>query len=287
MRLREIVHTAGIAAALTVGCLASVGANRSNLKQVQDEIAGVLTHRILQRAEVSVLVVSMDNAEVVFSRGADRPLIPASNMKLVAVATALELLGPHWDCSGLPGAQPGETLAELAPRILKPSNNALADALMARMPAAAGRPELCPQLLAAETWGERQLFLRGERWPDGSGLSRSGLMSAHTTVRLLWYMVGAGAAEEFILALPTSGVDGTLRRRMTGTAAQGRVRAKTGTLRGVSALSGYLITYDGEWLVFSIIFNGYSSEHPPVRRLQDQICAALVRLAREDVVAER
>lgn len=262
-------------------CGASVGtAQTSELRAVQNRIAGLLAHPIV--ADAGVLVVSEETGEVIFSHRAENGLIPASNMKVVLVATALELLGEHWDCSDLPGALPGEPLALLAGRILKPSDNALADALMEHLPAAAGRPELTPDQLCAEVWGDRGLFLLGASWPDGSGLSRMALISPETLVRMLLHMDGASTREAFLQALPTSGVDGTLRRRMIGTAAQGRVRAKTGTLTGVSALSGYLRTIAGERLVFSIIFNGHTCEHARVRRLQDQICSALVKLdARE------
>ena len=272
----------------TVASLASMPAQAStrSLRVVQNEVAGLLAHPILRQAEVSVLVVSMESGRVVFSRDAQKGLIPASNMKLVLVATALELLGPDWDCSALPGARPGETLAELSGRILKPSDNDIADALMALLPAAAGRPELLPDQLCAETWGERELFLRVERWPDGSGLSRAALLSAETAVKLLRYMANGRTRDAWMRALPTSGRDGTLRLRMRGTAAEGRVRAKTGSLTGVSALSGYLVTSSGEQLVFGMIFNGFDCELRRVRRLQDQLCAALVTLEREAVFAE-
>lgn len=284
--LRPRALTIMLPAALVL-CGVSEGiAQGSDLRAVQNRIAGLLTHPILREARVSVLVVSLDSDREVFSRNASLRLIPASNMKLVVGATALELLGPDWDCSALPGARPGETLARLASRIQKPSDNALSEALMAALPAAAGRPDLSPEQLCAETWGERGFFLRGERWPDGSGLSRSALMSAETVVKLLRYMDGASSREQFIAALPVSGVDGTLRNRMKGTVAEGRVRAKTGSLTGVSALSGYLETMHGERLVFAIIFNGFTCELPRVRRLQDQLCSALVTLQREDVCAE-
>ena len=61
--------------------------------------------------------------------------------------------------------------------------------------------------------------------------------------------------EAFVAALPVAGVDGSLRKRMKGTAAEGNVRAKTGTLRYASALSGYVTTAAGERLAFSLMLN--------------------------------
>lgn len=60
----------------------------------------------------------------------------------------------------------------------------------------------------------------------------------------------------FRSTLAIAGVDGTVRRRMAGTRAQGNVTAKTGSLRNVSALAGYVTSADGEPLVFSFISNG-------------------------------
>ena len=65
-------------------------------------------------------------------------------------------------------------------------------------------------------------------------------------------------APQFYDALPIAGVDGTLRSRFKGTAAENNLRAKTGTIRYVNALSGYVTSKAGEKLVFSIMLNAYS-----------------------------
>ena len=83
-------------------------------------------------------------------------------------------------------------------------------------------------------------------------------MSAKTEVDLLTKAAQSDFAQQFHNSLSIAGVDGTLRRRMVGTAAHNNVRAKTGTLRNVSALAGYVTTRDGEKLCFSIIWNGGS-----------------------------
>lgn len=275
-----------IVATLLAASLLPGLAEAAGLRAVQNEIAGVLAHPALRDAEVGVLVVSSRGDEI-FWLNSDHPLIPASNMKLVTVATALELLGPQYDCSRMRGAREGEALGALARRILKPSDNALADALLGALPGMAGRPDLAPDELCAEAWGDRGLFLRGTCWADGSGLSRRGMMSAEVIVGLLQAMDASRWRQEFITALPIAGVDGTLRNRMRGWRAQGRVRAKTGTLTGVSALSGYAETDGGERLIFAMIMNGFSCDRDRVRRIQDEVCEALVELEREAVGSER
>ena len=72
-------------------------------------------------------------------------------------------------------------------------------------------------------------------------------------------------------------MDGTLRRRMKNTPAYQNVHAKTGTLRWVNALSGYVTTAAGERLVFSLMLNRY--EPPADRKRTDELDAIAVRLA--------
>jgi D-alanyl-D-alanine carboxypeptidase/D-alanyl-D-alanine-endopeptidase (penicillin-binding protein 4) len=92
---------------------------------------------------------------------------------------------------------------------------------------------------------------------EGSGLSRKDVITPNATVALLGYMSRHKQGELYRAALPIAGVDGTLERRMRGTAAEGNVRAKTGTLRYVYTLSGYVTTAAGERLAFSIMLNNY------------------------------
>ncbi|MEM6714679.1 MAG: D-alanyl-D-alanine carboxypeptidase, partial [Cyanobacteria bacterium P01_C01_bin.147] len=90
---------------------------------------------------------------------------------------------------------------------------------------------------------------------DGSGLSRSNKAEPSTFVTLLKAMYETDDSGLFYDSLPVGGVTGTLRNRFKGTAVQGKVHAKTGTLRGVRALSGYLETDDYGTVIFSIMVN--------------------------------
>lgn len=116
---------------------------------------------------------------------------------------------------------------------------------------------------------------------DGSGVSRYNLVTAGQIVDLLVYMAGrADLAPTFLAALPVAGVDGTLENRMRGTAAESAVRAKTGSLAGVSALSGYVSTAGGERLAFSLLMEFFTGPTDPRRAVQDSLVAALARTAR-------
>ncbi len=111
---------------------------------------------------------------------------------------------------------------------------------------------------------------------DGSGLSRNDMITANTTVQLLTFMSKHRYYQAFYDALPIAGTDGTLRTRMKSTAAEGNLRAKTGSLSSVASLSGYVTTAAGEHLVFSMMLNNYPSASA-VRR--DSIDAIGILLA--------
>ncbi|HEY1354838.1 MAG TPA: D-alanyl-D-alanine carboxypeptidase [Solirubrobacterales bacterium] len=109
---------------------------------------------------------------------------------------------------------------------------------------------------------------------DGSGLTRTGKASTAEVARFLRAVRGEPYGEDFVDSLAVAGREGTVADRMEGTAAAGRCRVKTGTLTGVSALSGYCFNADGRTMIFSILMNG-------VRDLslahleQDRIAAAV------------
>jgi D-alanyl-D-alanine carboxypeptidase/D-alanyl-D-alanine-endopeptidase (penicillin-binding protein 4) len=111
---------------------------------------------------------------------------------------------------------------------------------------------------------------------DGSGVSHYNLINAETIVELLSKLyTERGLYGLFEASLPVAGVDGTLEDRMKGTAAEGNVRAKTGTLSGVSSLSGYVHTQDGDVLAFSILMQNFIGSPRPYRDAQDKIVELL------------
>ena len=111
------------------------------------------------------------------------------------------------------------------------------------------------------------------RMVDGSGLSRYNLVKPRDTVALLIAMQGDAA---FVDALPISGVDGTLEGRMLSI--PGRIRAKTGSMSGVSSLAGYACDRDGRprW-AFAFSANNFVGSSRPVKAAEDALMEALVR----------
>ena len=85
---------------------------------------------------------------------------------------------------------------------------------------------------------------------------------------------------EFAASLPIAGVDGTLKNRMQGMYAEKVLRAKTGTLSGVSALAGYANTADGEVFAFGILISHYVGSATVARGIQDKIGNYLTQFSR-------
>ncbi len=114
------------------------------------------------------------------------------------------------------------------------------------------------------------------RLADGSGMSRNNVFTPRQFTRLLVHMYHHPLRDEFIESLPPSGSDnGRWKERLAEPPYAGNVRAKTGTLRAVSSLSGYARALSGKIYAFSILCNRASSAWE-ARRAQDRIVAALV-----------
>lgn len=123
---------------------------------------------------------------------------------------------------------------------------------------------------------------------DGSGLSSVNFTSPQQTTNLLIAAQSQPWFNTWYNSLPVAGnsdplVGGTLRSRMVNTPAAGNVRAKTGSLDSVSALSGYVTSADGERLVFSIMENNYIGSS--VKPLEDAIAITLATFSRNQGVS--
>lgn len=109
-----------------------------------------------------------------------------------------------------------------------------------------------------------------------SGLTRENKLTGTVLWKLLHEMQSEFKYQpEFLISLPIAGVDGTLKKRMKGTPAEGMVRAKTGYLTGIVALSGYAGRKDGTAIPFVFIYNG-SADEAEVRAFFDKMAIALV-----------
>jgi PBP4 family serine-type D-alanyl-D-alanine carboxypeptidase len=115
---------------------------------------------------------------------------------------------------------------------------------------------------------------------DGSGLARTNRVTARQMVDTLVAMNRSApdVRDLFIRSLPVAGLDGSLRERMTQPPYLGSVRAKSGYIQGVSALSGYVTAASGRILAFSILINNVPKgvSNRLMKAAQDDICRDLV-----------
>ncbi len=112
---------------------------------------------------------------------------------------------------------------------------------------------------------------------DGSGVSHYNLISPELILGVLSYIYynEPGLFDIFYKSLAIAGVDGTLEKRMIDTKAENNVRAKTGTISGVSCLSGYVRAANGHNLAFSIMIQNFATKARVAKRFEDQICNIL------------
>jgi D-alanyl-D-alanine carboxypeptidase/D-alanyl-D-alanine-endopeptidase (penicillin-binding protein 4) len=177
-------------------------------------------------------------------------------------------------------------LRELVTALMKPSQNLETDLIFAHLGEKFRPADASPRLTAEDSalrllhdfLAKNHLPVDDVRFEEGSGLSRNNLTTANATVALLTFMAAHKTSADYITALPIAGVDGTLRRRFKGTAAEGNLRAKTGTLRYAISLSGFVTSAAGERLVFSLMLNRAvpTADHSP-REDIDDIAVLLAR----------
>lgn len=117
----------------------------------------------------------------------------------------------------------------------------------------------------------------GAKFDDGSGLGHGNRVSAVQIVQLLEGMRRDRASAVFLESLAVPGRDGTLRRRFAEPLFQQHLRAKTGTIKGVSTLAGYVDRPDGKVVAFAIMINGAAPE-----ALMQNVVRALIEAAPAD-----
>lgn len=148
-------------------------------------------------------------------------------------------------------------LGDIVRDINKFSNNVMARNLFLSIGAVAGHPPAT----TAESARIIEKFLHANALPmpglvldNGSGLSRDGQISAASLAALLQAANASPAAQVFVASLPTVGVDGTMRHRLTNMPVAGSAQIKTGTLNGVRAIAGYVAAANGQsYVVVSMI----------------------------------
>ncbi len=170
------------------------------------------------------------------------------------------------------------SLDQVLMRMLKESDNLYAESVLYQIAAAGGVKNATAT--HARQWINKLVTRIGltpgdYKFADGSGLSLYNYISAELLVGLLRYAYhNQNIFGQLYPALPIAGVDGTLEKRMKGAFTNGNVRAKTGTLTGISSLAGYCTAANGHKLAFAIINQGVL-RNASGKAFQDKVCTAL------------
>ncbi|MFC7309824.1 D-alanyl-D-alanine carboxypeptidase/D-alanyl-D-alanine-endopeptidase [Streptomyces monticola] len=183
-------------------------------------------------------------------------------------------------------------LKDLLVPFMKLSNNMHAEALTKAMGyEATGSGSWSAGLAAIDGFLKKEGVDSGKlRQVDGSGLSRMNNFPADQLAKLLLSVRDAPWFADWHRSLPVACdpdrfVGGTLRSRMCGTPAALNARAKTGSLTGASALSGYVKDADGRELVFSVVLNNYLASS--VKSIEDAIVVTLAKSTSKETVLTR
>jgi len=229
---------------------------------LQPTLETILSRPSLRGGQWGIVVESLKDGTVLYSHNADKSLVPASNVKLLTTAAALLLKEPQ---SPFLSTSLGNWIYTTNIH----SNNQYADTLLRSLGGATTvKATLAP--LGVSPNGFRQV--------DGSGLSRQNTATPRTLTTLLRGMYGSNNWDAFYSSLPVAGESGTLRNRFRASPVQGKVRAKTGTLRGVRALSGYLDHPEYGTLIFSILANSPQHSGQVLVSTIDEIVLRLAQL---------
>jgi serine-type D-Ala-D-Ala carboxypeptidase/endopeptidase (penicillin-binding protein 4) len=152
-----------------------------------------------------------------------------------------------------------EPLSALLAVMGKKSNNTYAEMLLKEIGSVNGGGSTESGAAAVVAYLQKNGIAVPGRFADGSGLSSLNRTNAVSEVGLLAKIEGGKDRAAFRATLSVACVDGTMKSRLCGTAGQGVVVAKTGSINGVAALSGYAVTASGRKVVFAFLMNGLKS----------------------------
>ena len=225
-----------------------------------DDDNPVLTPTLYSRKDLLMeqFVMELGNAGIVFDGNMSDRTAPSS-AKVVCVRT--------------------HSIDQILTKMMKDSDNLYAECMLYQTALTHGRPAKASGARAITQRLIRKMKLAPGDYKiaDGSGLSLYNYVTAELEVPFLKYAYeNSTIYNHLFTSLPVAGVDGTLAKRMKATKAADNVRAKTGTLTGISSLAGYAKAANGHLLAFCIINQGVLRA-APAKAFQDKVCIALCR----------
>lgn len=249
--------------------VAESGPGRLTLRRLPGSSQVVVEGQIPAKAAPFARTASVDNPTTFFA-AAFRAALIAEGIQVYGDAIDIDdfLSKPDLSAARVLISHKSPPLRQLAVSMMRVSQNQYAEMLLKYL----GGRDKAQSVLKNWRIGDDSYAIA-----DGSGLSRYNYVTSDALVRVLQRMhADPKHAHTFEDTLPVTGRDGTLSKRLAGTPAEGKVRAKTGTVDNVRAIAGYVDTAGGGTLVFSIIANNFTIQTAAIDAAADK---ALVRLA--------
>ncbi len=124
-------------------------------------------------------------------------------------------------------------------------------------------------------WQSKNINVSNVVITDGSGLSRTNMITTKFLVDLLLYAHKQSWFQDFYSILPIAGKDGTLKTNFLGTSAEGNMHGKSGLLNGVRSYTGYVTNKSGEMIAFAVIANGHMLSNSDIRKKLEKLVVSL------------
>ncbi len=232
------------------------------------ELNYLLSKRSIDSSTTSYLIIddTEENPVILAEFHPNQLLIPASVQKILVTGAALEILGDK--------AKRDVHICNLQ------SHNGLANKLLMNIGKEVyGTRSYSNGIRAVlNFWRSKGVDMAGAQMADGSGRRYDNFLTARQLVDILYYQTSAPTFGTFYSSLPLAGISGTLRHTLNGTIAEGKIRAKTGTLASVKTLTGYASTISGRKLIFAIIVNNYTCRNSTLKKLMDGVLVEMIKL---------
>ncbi|MEM9983790.1 MAG: D-alanyl-D-alanine carboxypeptidase/D-alanyl-D-alanine-endopeptidase, partial [Bacteroidota bacterium] len=169
-------------------------------------------------------------------------------------------------------------LSEIVKATNEKSINLYAEALAKRLAVAKGKPGSTEAAMEymEKYWQSHGVDTRGMYLRDGSGLSPHNSVSAMQMALMLKQVYQSGYRSAFVNSLPIAGRSGTLKSMLRGTAAEGRIQAKSGYISGVRCYVGYLDANGSNPRIFAMLANNYDCGAGEMRRKWERLMLAML-----------
>ena len=235
------------------------------LDALQSDLQELPTNPCFRGVDLGYRIIDYSKGapKTLFESNSTHGMIPASTQKILTTAASLEIFGPP--------VYKEVTITNLN------SVNWRANRMLQKIGEYKykKRDFLNGSRAVMEFWKAKGIDMNGLYICDGSGKSRTNIISPKQLTDILYNITTSAIFPVFYNSLPLAGISGTMHKWLKGTVGQGRLRAKTGSLAGVRSYTGYVHTIHGKNLIFAIIINNYTC---PTKSLKQRIEKTMLRM---------